>query len=155
MAGFKCFFCIYSMKNNLSGHCQVIRHLYITVLHVKPSGYRFNGQCFHSLDSAVYIRTELLKAKCWLGGFIPVLFPLIRQEGCQLWLFCSSPNSQTFFLNWALDLRRSMGTPAVSRGLKARSKPSVFGWFPLNEWLIPDHVSAGPGIHQLIWKRAR
>lgn len=45
-----------------------------------------------------------IKAKIWLRGSIPVLSPLIRQEGCQLLALCCRPNSQTSPLNWMLEL---------------------------------------------------
>lgn len=54
------------------------------------------------------LHTILIKAKIWLRGSIPVLSPLIRQEGCQLWVLCCSLNSQTSPLNWTLELSMCM-----------------------------------------------
>lgn len=50
------------------------------------------------------LHTILIKARIWLRGSIPVLSPLIRQEGCQLWALCCRLNSQTAPLNWTLEL---------------------------------------------------
>lgn len=54
------------------------------------------------------LHTILIKAKIWLRGSIPLLSPLIRQEGCQLWVLCSRLNSQTSSLNWTLELLMCM-----------------------------------------------
>lgn len=58
------------------------------------------------------LQTTLIKAKIWLQGSIPVLSPLIRQEGCQLWALCCRLNSQTSPLNWMVEL--SMCTECLS-----------------------------------------
>lgn len=50
------------------------------------------------------LHTILIKATIWLRGSIPLLSPLIRQEGCQLWALCCRLNSQTSPLNWTLEL---------------------------------------------------
>lgn len=54
------------------------------------------------------LHTILIKATIWLRGFIPLLSPLIRQEGCQLWALCCRLNSQTSPLNWTLELSMCM-----------------------------------------------
>lgn len=59
------------------------------------------------------LHTILIKAKIWHWGSIPVVSPLIRQEGCQLWALCCRLNSQTSPLNWTLEL--SMCTECLSR----------------------------------------
>lgn len=52
------------------------------------------------------LQRVLTKAQTWLRGSIPLLPPLIRQEGCQLWVLCCRLNSQTSPLNWTLELSR-------------------------------------------------
>lgn len=82
--------------------------------------------CLHEL---------LLKAKTRLAGFIPLLFPLTRPEGCQLWVLCYRINSQTSFLNWTLDLQTVYGS--VSWGWRLAACCLYLGgccwntgWFP-------------------------
>ena len=62
------------------------------------------SNAFSCLSVWFSLHTTLIKAKFWLRGSIPVLSPLIRQEGCQLWALCCRLNSQTAPLNWTLEL---------------------------------------------------
>lgn len=55
------------------------------------------------------LHTTLIKATIWLRGSIPLLSPLIRQEGCQLWALCCGLNSQTSPLNWTPELSMCTG----------------------------------------------
>lgn len=113
---------------------------------MQHSGYRLNWQIFYSFTSVLFTHA-FIKGQVLTWRIHPSAFPLIRQEGCQLWLLCYSLKSQTSFWSWTRDLRRSMERQP-SPGVKGSQQAA-------RVWLVPIEPVVDSRPHNRLISKSR